>query len=226
MKKHVLSMLLALGAAALTQTVSAAGVASAGADKSAVCAACHGADGNSPAPSFPKIAGLGERYILKQLRDIQAWDKASGSDKASTGRPVVEMTGLLSGLTDQDLQDIAAHYADQTIQLSGSKELTVKINSGEDVDALKLGQQVYRAGNEETGVPACTGCHSPTGVGNAPAGYPHLGGQYAQYIEKQLRAFRAGERTNDGDQMIMRLAAKHLSDAEIKSLANYIAGLH
>jgi cytochrome c553 len=226
MKKHVLSLLLAMGAAALTQSVSAAGDASAGADKSAVCAACHGADGNSPAPTFPKIAGLGERYILKQLHDIQTWDKATGDDKATTGRAVPEMTGLLSGLSEQDLQDIAAHYAEQTIQLTGSKEITVKINSGEVVDALELGKQVFRAGNQETGVPACTGCHSPTGLGNAPAGYPRLGGQYAEYIEKQLRAFRAGERTNDGDQMIMRLAAKHLSDAEIKSVANYISGLN
>lgn len=226
MKKHVLSLLLAMGAAALTQSVSAAGDASAGADKSAVCAACHGADGNSPAPTFPKIAGLGEKYILKQLRDIQAWDQASGDDKATTGRAIPEMTGQLSGLSDQDLQDLAAHFAAQTMQLTGSKEMTVKINSGEVVDALELGQRTFRAGNQETGVPACTGCHSPTGVGNAPAGYPRLGGQYAEYIEKQLHAFRAGERTNDGDQMIMRLAAKNLSDSEIKALANYIAGLH
>jgi len=226
MKKHVLSLLLAVGAAALTQTASAAGDASAGADKVAVCAACHGADGNSPAPAFPKIAGLGERYLFNQLQDIQAWDKASGAEKAKTGRAVPEMTGMLSGFNEQDLKDIAAHYAQQTMQLSGSKEMTVKLNSGEDIDALKLGKQVFRAGNQETGVPACTGCHSPTGFGNEPAGYPRLGGQYAGYLEKQLRAFRAGERTNDGDQMTMRLAAKHLSDAEIKSVANYIAGLH
>jgi cytochrome c553 len=227
MKNHVLSLLFAMGAAAaLTSTAYAAGDADAGAQKTAVCAACHSADGNSPAPNFPKIAGLGERYTLKQLRDIQAWDKASGDAKASTGRAIAEMTGMLSGMSDQDLQDIAAYFAEQTMQLSGSKELSVKINSGETVDALKLGKRVFRAGNQETGVPACTGCHSPTGLGNEPAAYPRLGGQYAQYLEKQLRAFRAGERTNDGDQMIMRLAAKHMSDAEIKSVANYIAGLH
>lgn len=226
MKKLVLPLLIALGAPALSQMASAAGDAAAGADKAAVCAACHGPDGNSPAPSFPKIAGLGEAYIYKQLQDIQAWDKATGADKAKTGRAVAEMTGILSSYSDQDLQDLAAHYAAQAMQLSGSKEFTVRLNSGEDVDALELGENLYRGGNLDTGVPACTGCHSPTGVGNSPAAYPRLGGQYAEYIEKQLKAFRAGERTNDGEQMIMRLVAKNMSDAEIKAVANYIAGLH
>ncbi|MBU2884315.1 cytochrome c4 [Gilvimarinus agarilyticus] len=226
MKKLVLPLLIALGAPTLSQMASAAGDAAAGAEKVAVCAACHGPDGNSPAPSFPKIAGLGEAYIYKQLQDIQAWDNASGDDKAKTGRPVVEMTGMLSGLSDQDLQDIAAHYASQGMQLTGSKEFTVKINSGAEVSSLDLGENIYRGGNMETGVPACSGCHSPTGLGNAPAAYPRLGGQYAEYIEKQLKAFRGGERTNDGDQMIMRLVAKNMSDAEIKAVANYIAGLN
>ncbi|UTF59185.1 cytochrome c [Gilvimarinus sp. DA14] len=223
MKKHVLTLLIALGASSVA---SAAGDAAAGADKVAVCAACHGSDGNSPAPTFPKIAGLGEAYLLKQLHDIQDWDKASGEDKATTGRAVAEMTGILSGLSDQDLADIAAFYAEQTMQLSGAKEMTVKVNSGAEVDALQLGEHLYRAGNMETGVPACIGCHSPTGQGNEPAAYPRLGGQYAEYIEKQLKAFRGGERTNDGDASIMRMAAKNLSDAEIKAVANYIAGLN
>ena len=226
MKKQVLRSLFALSLALLAQGAVAAGDAAVGADKVAVCAACHGADGTSPAPTFPKIAGLGEAYLLKQLQDIQAWDNASGADKAVTGRAVVEMTGLLRGLTEQDLADMSAYYAGQTMQLTGSKELTVKLNSGADVDGMALGEQLYRAGNHETGVPACTGCHSPTGVGNAPAAFPRLGGQYAEYIEKQLRAFRAGERTNDGEAMIMRLVAKGMSDTEIKAVANYIAGLH
>ncbi|WP_020208665.1 c-type cytochrome [Gilvimarinus chinensis] len=223
MKKHVLTLLIALGASSVA---SAAGDATAGADKVAVCAACHGSDGNSPAPTFPKIAGLGEAYLLKQLHDIQDWDKATGEDKATVGRAIPEMTGILSALSDQDLADIAAFYAGQTMQLSGAKELTVKVNSGAEVDALQLGEHLYRAGNLETGVPACIGCHSPTGQGNEPAAYPRLGGQYAEYIEKQLRAFRGGERTNDGEASIMRMAAKNLSDAEIKAVANYIAGLN
>jgi|SRR5690554_132670 len=226
MKKHLLSTLCALGMAILAPTAMAAGDASAGAEKVAVCAACHGPDGNSPAPNFPKIAGLGEAYLLKQLNDIQAWDKASGENKATTGRPVLEMTGMLQGLNDQDLADIAAFYANQSMQLSGSVEQEVRINSGVLVDGLALGEQVYRAGNHDTGVPACIACHSPTGQGNAPAAYPRLGGQFASYIETQLKAFRAGERVNDGESMAMRLAAKNMSDAEISAVANYIAGLH
>ena len=94
------------------------------------------------------------------------------------------------------------------------------------VDALTLGERVYRAGNPATGVPACTGCHAPDGKGNAPAGFPRLSGQHADYTEKQLRAWRAGDRLNDGDSMIMRSVAERLSDAESKALANYIAGLN
>ena len=102
----------------------------------------------------------------------------------------------------------------------------MRLGSGLETDALALGERIYRAGNIETGVPACSGCHSPTGKGNAPAGYPRLGGQYAEYTEKQLRAFRGGERTNDGDQQTMRQIAEHMTDAEIIAVANYIAGLN
>lgn len=225
MKKHLLSTLCALGMAMLAPGALADGDADAGADKVAVCAACHGPDGNSPAPTFPKIAGLGEAYLLKQLEDIQAWDRASTEDKATTGRAIPEMTGMLQGLSDQDLADIAAFYAAQGMQLSGAQEQELRINSGALVDGLALGERIYRAGNHSTGLPACSGCHSPTGQGNAPAAYPRLGGQYADYIEKQLKAFRAGERTNDNE-MIMRLVAKNMSDAEISAVANYIAGLN
>lgn len=189
-----------------------AGDATAGQAKTAACVACHASDGNSPAPNFPKLAGQGEKYLYKQLQDIKSGDRA-----------VPEMTGILDPLTDQDLQDIAAFYADQTMQLSGAKE-----------EKLALGEKIYRAGNLETGVPACIGCHSPSGNGNSPAGYPALGGQYAQYIAKQLRAFRTAAhdpddpagRSNDGDTMVMRGAAARLTDQEIDAVANFIAGLN
>lgn len=227
MKYSVKHLLLALGALVLVPSAGAAGDPEAGADKVGVCAACHGSDGNSPAPSFPKLAGLGEPYLLKQMRDIQAWDLESDSElKASTGREVVQMTGMLRNLSEEDLQDIAAYYADQSLQLTGAREQQVQVNSGEKVDGLALGERIYRAGNQETGVPACSGCHAPNGQGNQPAGFPRLGGQYPEYIEAQLRAFRAGDRLNDGDSMMMRLSAKHLSDAEIKAVANYIGGLN
>jgi len=211
----------------IAQGALANGDATAGAAKAAVCGACHGADGNSMAPNFPKLAGQGEKYLLKQIHDIQAWDKETDpAKKAKTGRAVLEMTGILTNLNDQDIADIAAYFASQNTQLSGSKKEEVQVNSGILVDSLELGRRTYRAGNPAAGIPACTGCHNPEGKGNIPAGFPRLSGQHPEYIEKQLHAFRNGDRTNDGDQMIMRSVAEKMSDAEIKALANYIAGLH
>jgi cytochrome c553 len=227
MKRIVRNALLSLGLVAVAQGAMAAGDAAAGATKAAVCAACHGADGNSMLGTFPKLAGLGDRYLLKQMMDIRAWDlETDAGKKAVTGREVLEMTGILAGLSDQDLADIAAHYASQNTQLSGAKKIEVQTNSGIKVDGLELGERIYRAGNPTTNVPACTGCHAPDGKGNTPAGFPRLSGQHPEYVEKQLRAFRAGDRINDGDQMIMRSIADKLSDAEIIALANYIAGLN
>ncbi len=192
-----------------------AGDAVAGEAKSASCAACHGADGNSPVPSFPKLAGLGEKYLFKQLRDIQ-----------SKKRDIPQMAGLLDSMNNKDLRDIAAYYNSKTMQISGAKTIEVQVNSGIKVDGLELGERVFRAGNRDSGVPACTGCHSPNGLGNEPAGYPRLSGQYAEYIEAQLRAYRSGDRTNGGDTKVMRQVAQYMSDAEIIAVANYIAGLN
>lgn len=225
MKNLVCKSFLALGMFALSLSALAEGNIDNGETiAKAECAACHGADGNSAAPMFPKIAGLGERYLLKQLRDIKNATDSGDAKKAK--RVVPEMVGLLDDKSEQELQDLAAYYAAQPMQLTGAKELKVQVNSGAQVDALKLGARIYRAGNLETGVPACSGCHSPRGLGNAPAGYPRLSGQFAEYVEKQLRDFRAGNRTNDGDSMVMREAAQYMSDAEIKAVANFIAGLN
>lgn len=199
-------------AIALAPAALAAGNANAGKDKTAVCAGCHGATGASMAPNFPNLAGLGEKYLLKQLRDIQ-----------SGQRTVPEMTGLLKDLSAQDLADISAYFAAQPRQWAGAKD---------DPKAMALGATLYRAGNLETGVPACTGCHSPVGNGNAPAGYPALGGQHPEYLAKQLRAFRdgahdatwPGARVND-ENAIMRGVAAHLNDQEIAAVANFMAGL-
>ncbi|MCO1333030.1 c-type cytochrome [Microbulbifer sp. OS29] len=217
-KNTALALGLVFGMGAVPMAI-AAGDAAAGKAKAAQCAACHGNDGNSLSPAFPKIAGLGEKYLYKQLKDIK------GDSEGKKVRDVPQMIGQLDNFNDQDLQDIAAYFASQPMQLSGSKAISVMLNDGEDVDGLNLGRKIYRAGNMETGVPACMGCHSPTGQGNAPAAYPRLSGQYPEYIEAQLKAFRAGTRKNDGEVRIMRTVAKQLSDAEIKALANYIAGL-
>ncbi|MEE4342985.1 c-type cytochrome [Pseudomonas viridiflava] len=201
-----MSLLLALGICASFQAQAAdpVGDASAGQAKIAVCGACHGPDGNSLAPNFPKLAGQGERYLLKQLREI----------KDGT-RVVVEMTGMLNNLTEQDLADISAYYARQKGSVGAASP-----------DLVAQGEALFRGGRLAQGLPACTGCHSPDGTGNAQAGFPHLGGQHADYIRKQLTAFREGDRTNDGDTLVMRTIAAKLSTKDIEALAHYIQGLH
>ncbi|SDK44954.1 c-type cytochrome [Microbulbifer yueqingensis] len=215
MNSIVKNTALALGLLVAAPFVVAEGDPAAGKAKAAQCAACHGPDGNSPAAAFPKIAGLGEKYLLKQLMDVKSGE-----------REIPQMVGQLDNFDQQDLEDLAAYFASQKMQLSGAEPISVMLNNSENVDGLQLGRELYRGGNSETGVPACMGCHSPTGQGNAPAGYPRLGGQWADYIETQLKAFRAGERSNDGETRVMRSVARQLSDAEIKAVANYLAGLH
>lgn len=201
MNKLLVSLALTLGVATGAHAVE--GNAEAGQAKAAVCGACHGADGNSPAPNFPKLAGQGERYLLKQITDIK-----------EGRRNVVEMTGILDGMSEQDMADVAAYFASQTGSLGAA-----------DPALAARGEEIFRGGNLETGLPACTGCHSPTGKGNPPAGYPHLAGQHAAYTAKQLTDFREGNRTNDGDSMIMRTVASRLSNKDIEAVASYIQGL-
>lgn len=201
MNKLIVSLLLTLG---LVGVAHAAGDAKAGQAKAAVCGACHGADGNSMAPNFPKLAGQGERYLLKQMHDIK-----------DGKRTVLEMTGLLTNLSDQDLADIAAYFASQNASVGAA-----------DPKLVAQGEALFRGGKLAEGMPACTGCHNPAGQGNAEAGFPHLGGQHAAYTAKQLTAFREGERTNDGDAMIMRSIAAKLSNKDIAAISSYIEGLH
>lgn len=215
MNRRLGKLLFALSLSGVANMAFAVGDAARGETLAAECSACHGADGNSAAPNFPKLAGLGDRYMFKQLQDIQSGE-----------RVVPEMTGLLDDNSEQDLADMAAFYDAQTMQLSGAQPLTVQINSGAEVDAIAMAEKLYRGGKPATKTPACTGCHSPRGMGNDPAYFPRLSGQHAEYVEKQLRDFRAGNRTNDGDSQVMRTIAQYLSDAEIIALANYIAGLN
>ena len=213
MKKSFLSIIYLLATLTANQAL-AVGDATAGESKVAVCSACHGSDGNSMVASFPKLAGIGEKYMTAQLRMIKSGE-----------RVIVEMTGILDASSDQDLQDMAAYYDSQTIQITGAQDITL-IGISDPDEALDFGENVYRGGNMKTGVAACTGCHSPSGKGNNPAGYPALGGQYAGYIEKQLLAYRRGERASGGNAKIMQGVAANLSDKEIKAVANYISGLN
>tara|TARA_B100000963_G_scaffold259510_1_gene227739 strand:+ start:161 stop:778 length:618 start_codon:yes stop_codon:yes gene_type:complete len=167
------------------------------------CQACHGADGNSVIPSNPKLAGQGERYLLKQLKNVQTGE-----------REIAMMVGQLDHYNDQDLADIAAFYAAQTQTHSFAEEKWVD-----------LGREIYRNGNADRGIPSCTGCHGPSGTGNAPAGFPMLAGQHAEYLALQLRHFSIGNRHNDGEGKVMRDIAERMNDNEIQAVASYIAGL-
>lgn len=208
MKKILLAGVIVLSA--VSQVAMAEGDAAAGKTKATACFACHGPDGNSAAPTFPKLAGQNARYLMKQIHDIK-----------TGARSVPAMAGQTDNLSDQDIADIAAYFSAQTTSMNQAKK-----------DLLAKGEQIFRSGIRDRGVPACSACHSPTGSGNAPAGFPHLGGQHADYVATQLKAYRAGAdgdaagRVNDGETKPMRTVAAHLSDSEIAALANYVSGLH
>jgi len=170
-----------------------------------VCAACHGADGNSTIATNPKLAGQDSAYLLKQLGD---YSKPAG-DKGARVNSI--MTGILGGVSEADRRHVAAYYASQA----------PKPGTARSRDTLELGQRIYRVGIPERGVPACGGCHSPNGAG-IPAQYPRLAGQHAEYTAAQLKAFHDGTRRNN---VPMAQIAARLSDAEKSAVADYVAGL-
>ena len=174
-----------------------------GKQKVATCNACHGGDGNSVIPSNPKLAGQHEKYLLKQLINIQSGE-----------REIALMVGQVDHFSKQDLADIAAYYASQKQTMSFTEEKW-----------FALGKEIYRNGNHERGIPSCTGCHGPAGIGNGPAGFPMLSGQHAEYLAHSLRQFSIGARRNDGEGKVMRNIAERMNENEIKAVASYIAGL-
>ena len=216
MKKSLAALVALLSVNFVHAAAMPKGDATAGQALAAPCAACHGADGNSAAPNFPKLAGQNAKYIYKQLVDMK-----------SNRRPNPMMTALIANLTEQDFANLAAYYAQQ--------------KSGVNLADPKLvakGERLFRGGNPQTGVAPCAGCHGPAGKGNALAAFPKLGGQHVDYVKKQLIDFRAAgrddnteqKRTNDaakaGEQGIMQMVAAKLSDKDIDALASYISGLH
>lgn len=186
------------------------GDADAGKNKAAVCGACHGADGNSGAAANPKLAGQGEAYLVKQLMNFKSGERENAI-----------MAGQAQGLSEQDMADLAAYYASQSIDVGQA-----------DPALVEAGERIYRGGNMDTGLSACAGCHGPAGAGIDAAGFPALGGQHAAYTVSQLKAFRAAgrndekgpHRANDPNAMMRSVAAK-MTDDEIKAVASYIAGL-
>jgi len=199
MLRILLSIIVLLGSSALF----ADGNAANGKGLIAVCAACHGQDGNSPAGAFPSLAGQGEKYLFKQMNDIKKGDRSSPT-----------MVGLLDAYSDQEMMDIAAYFASQSVKGGAASESLVA-----------LGETVYRSGVSRKKIAACTACHSPTGQGNSAAAFPALSGQWPEYTTAQLKAFRSGDRNNDGESGMMRLTAMDLSDKEIEAVSSYIYGL-
>ena len=171
-----------------------------------ICAACHGADGNSTAPANPKIAAQHPGYLQKQLMDFKVKE-----DTKTAARPSPIMTAMVATLSEQDMLNLAAFYSAQPLKPSAAK----------NKELVDLGRQIYRGGVADKGVPSCSGCHSPNGSG-IPSQYPRLGGQFSDYTEAQLVAFRSGGRANN---VAMTTIASRLSDREIKALSDYIAGL-
>jgi cytochrome c553 len=180
------------------------GSAEAGKTKAVTCAACHGPDGNSANPQWPSIAGQNGPYIVKQL---QAYKDGTRSN--------VLMSGQAAALSDEDMRDLAVFYTEQAIA-----PRTVA-----NEETLDKGERLYRGGDAESNVAACTACHGPTGRGNPAAAYPLLKGQHATYTAAQLRAYADGQRKSDGPTRIMRQIAARMRTDDIEALASYIQGL-
>jgi cytochrome c553 len=172
-----------------------------------VCAACHAADGNSVASANPKIAGQFSDYLHKQLADF----KPKAGKKPA--RESAVMNAMVANLSDADMKNLAAYYSGQKLKPAAAS----------DKDLAALGQKIWRGGNASAAVPACAGCHGPAGVG-IPGQYPRLAGQYAEYVAAQLKSFREGGRSNDPNGA-MRGVAAHMTDREIRAVAEYAAGL-
>lgn len=201
----VLSALCGLwvsGAAQAERVAQGTGSVEKGQAKAAACVACHGVNGNSSNPEWPNLAGQGAPYIKRQLQAFK-----------SGARQNPLMTPMAVGLSEEDMEDLAAYFAAQTpagLEAEPSK--------------VALGQRLYRGGDDKTGVPSCAACHGPSGHGNPAASYPAIGGQHATYAAAQLRNYRAGTRQTDPNRT-MRDVASTLSDEQIEALASYLQGL-
>ena len=209
MRNFFLSALVLLAIPGWSTAAPLLGDAEAGQTKSAICLACHGADGNSVNPDWPKIAGQGERYFITQLRAFK--QGAAGSRRSPNA---ALMYGIAAGLSEQDMADLAAYYAQEKISLGVA-----------DDNLARKGEAIYRGGNIEFGSAACIGCHGPSGKGNPAAGFPAVSGQHAQYVYSQLQAFHQGQRTGDINSTMRKMVRK-MSNEEMQAVAEYIQGLH
>ncbi len=208
--KRLLCLLLA-GGVFITHAY-AGGSPEAGKQKAASCVACHGADGNSVNPAWPKLAGQGEKYLIDQLQLFKKKIRVN-----------TLMNPQAENLSHQDILDLAAYYARQSPSLGhadGDKKF-----QGEKL--YLIGERIYHGGNAVSGVPACMSCHGPDGVGNEAAKFPRLAGQHAIYTAAQLRAYRSGARYQIDDNLnMMKDIVDYMTEVEIDAVAEYIAGLY
>lgn len=179
-----------------------AGDAALGAQKAAVCSACHGMTGASINPEWPNLAGQGEAYVVAQLQSFKSGKRVN---------PL--MTPMAVALTEADMQDLGAHFSQQT-----------PAGLEADPSNWKAGEKLYRGGDKSRDIPACIACHGPQGRGNGPARYPALRAQHAVYTYNQLKAFKDGARSAAGND-IMQVVTDRMSDQEMRALASYVQGL-
>lgn len=194
---------LALAAGTLGAEPMLDGDPQAGAQKAAPCAACHGPNGNSVNPQWPKLAGQHANYLARQLRLFKS---------GARNEPL--MMGQAAGLSEQDMKDLAVYYTGQDTQFGVADEALAAV-----------GKALYFGGNPEEQVPACSGCHGPAGLGNAAAGYPRLSGQHAAYVAARLRAYRDGKVADTLQAQIMAGVVAGLGDRDIEALAGFVTGL-
>lgn len=205
--RHVLAaaVLLSASAASAETAVHLVGDAEAGAGKTAVCGACHGMDGNSVDKTYPKLAGQNEAYIVRQLDLFKSGKRMN---------PI--MMPFASTLSEQDMHDVGAYYA--------TKETLPGVA---DDQYVARAQELYRGGDAKLGVPACMACHGPDGRGMAGSGYPHLAGQWSEYVSTMLQQWKSGTTwSDDVNGKVMPLIVSKLSDSDIAALASYVNGLH
>ena len=232
MKKSLIAVSVSFALLNLSGIVQASGDINAGQEKSASCNSCHGEKGNSTMPLFPKLAAQNKGYLVKQMQAFKDGTRDNSS-----------MRAMVSGLTDQDMQDIATFYATQSIteneapqlnpddlddidddyQLTAHEKKLAKQALQVKQDALiAMGYDVYRNGDLDNEISACIACHGPLGEGNQPASFPALKGQHADYLTKTLTDFKTDARSNNPDNM-MHMIAKKMTEDEIKSLSLYIS---
>lgn len=203
----LLSLLLATGSLQAQEKAADPDVAKGKEIAETLCVACHAADGNSPLPENPKLAGQIPEYLYKQLSEFK------GAEGAPPVRVNAVMNGMVMSLSDEDMKGLAYYFADQKLDPSAAT----------NAETVEWGQKLWRAGDASKGLPACAACHGPAGQG-LPSQFPRLSGQFAEYTAAQLKMFRSGERANDPAKMMRTIALK-MTDQEIEAVSDFIAGL-